>query len=54
LKEITPFITGTVVNGGWKRSLKMMRSELYSTASISQSKKFIDTVSKCKHMKKGI
>jgi len=54
LSKITPFITGSVVQGGWKKHLKMLRSELFSTACLSNSKKFIDHCNKCKFLKKGI
>lgn len=33
--DIAPFICGTVVQGGYKRKLKMLRGDLFSILSVS-------------------
>lgn len=38
---IAPIIIGSVVNGGFSRKLRMLRADLFSLLSITQSNKFL-------------
>jgi len=49
-----PFICGTIINGGYTRKLKMMRADMFSLSSISQSKEFVKDHSQSRQLKKGI
>lgn len=39
--DVAPFITGSVIKGGYKRKLKMMRADLFAALSICNSEKFV-------------
>lgn len=40
--KTSPFIAGTVINGGpYKRKLNMLRSDLFTLLAISESSKFM-------------
>ena len=41
-EDIAPIICGTVVNGGFKRKLRMLRADMFSMLSVCQSKGIID------------
>ena len=52
--EIAPIICGTVVNGGFRRKLRMLRGDLFSMLLICQSKGIIDEQKQGKLIKEGI
>jgi hypothetical protein len=51
LNEIAPIICGTVVNGGFKRKLRMLRGDLFSMLAVCQSKGIIDEQKQGKQIK---
>ena len=53
-KEIAPVITGSVVTGGFKRKLRMIRADLFSLLSISQSIHTVASLLQVKALKRGI
>ena len=52
--EIAPIICGTVVNGGFKRKLRMVRADYFSMLSVCQSVYFVTDLKQSKAIKKGI
>ena len=50
----SPFICGSIVNGGFSRKLKMMRGDMFALMSISQSIDFIKDEHQSREFKKGI
>jgi len=36
-KDLAPLICGTLVNGGFKRKLRMLRADLFSGLAVSHS-----------------
>ena len=52
--EIAPIIVGTVVTGGFKRKLRMLRADYFSLLSISQSIHTVSSLMQIKAIKRGI
>lgn len=52
--EIAPVISGTVVTGGFKRKLRMMRADYFSLLSISQSIHTVTNLTQIKAIKRGL
>ena len=50
----TPFICGTIVNGGFSRKLKMVGGVMYSLLGISQSSHFVETDKQSQDLKNSI
>jgi len=38
---VSPFILGSVVNGGFERKLRMLRCDLWTLLSVSESFRFV-------------
>lgn len=53
-KGIAPLIVGTVVAGGFKRKLKMVRADYFSLFSICQSIHTVDSLMQIKAIKRGM
>lgn len=51
---ISPFILGSVVNGGFERKLRMLRADLWTLLSISESCRFIKSTVQSDRLKKGV
>ena len=51
---VAPFIVGSVVSGGFDRKLRMLRSDLFTLLSVSQSKFFVKECKQGDAIKKGI
>ena len=43
LEDVAPIICGTVVNGGFKRKLKMLRADMFCTLACTHSSAFVAT-----------
>lgn len=56
LTMISPFILGTVINGGFKRKLRMLRSDFFSLLSIIHSQSYVKTecLKDAINVKKGV
>lgn len=52
--DIAPFVTGTVVKGGFSRKLKMVRADLFAALSVCNSDKFVTEQKQTNAIKKGI
>lgn len=53
-KGIAPLVVGTVVTGGFKRKLKMVRADYFSLLSICQSVHAVDSLMQIKALKRGM
>ena len=51
---VAPIICGTVVNGGFKRKLRMLRCDLFMMLSVCQSQGFVNTLKQSKAVRRGI
>lgn len=52
--EIAPVVVGTVVNGGFKRKLRMMRADYFAMLSITHSIHTVNSQTQIKAIKRGI
>lgn len=52
--EIAPIILGSVVTGGFKRKLRMMRADYFSVLSVAQSIHTVESLTQVKAIKRGL
>lgn len=53
--KTAPLVAGTIINGGpYKRKLNMLRSDLFTLLSISESAKFMTTKKGIAKLKRGV
>jgi hypothetical protein len=50
----SPFILGTVLNGGFERKLRMLRCDLFGLLMVSESTRFISTTKQGDYIKRGV
>jgi hypothetical protein len=55
-KMIAPYVIGTVVNGGFRRKLRMLKAEFFSLLSIIHSERYVhnENLKDALNVKKGI